>query len=227
MSDTMIDPADRVLDWSPEPSPDPRRLNYPLADAITTDVPWTYRYWRTGPILDQGREGACVGHGVVGAVEAQPIDAGLRDPQTAAFGVYHIAQFYDEWSGQDYEGTSVKAGLTIARMLGWIGEFRWPQTIGEMAEGVGTVGPAVIGVNMHRGQMYPDAQGWWHAEGEDFGGHCLYVCGVNKVARKFKIAQSWGIEHGIHGYVWASFDTMETLLSEGGECAILLAQPLR
>lgn len=226
MSNTPAGLSERTLDWSPPPVLPLRTIDYPLEAAITTDVPWSYRYWRTGPILDQGSEGACVGHGVAGAVQAQPIDADLRDVQTAAFGLYRIAQYYDEWNGQAYEGTSVNAGLTVARMLGMIGEFRWPATIGELAEGIGTVGPAVIGVNMHHGQMYPDPEGWWHADGDVYGGHCVYVPGVNKVSRKFKIAQSWGVGHGVRGFVWSSFDTMETLMGEGGEAAILLAQPL-
>lgn len=217
--------VDRVLDWTP-PGPRPRQAAFPLEPAIATDIAWTYRYWRPAPIMDQGSEGACVGHGVVGAVQAQPIDADLRDAQTAAFGVYRLAQFYDVWQGENYSGTSVDAGLTVARMLGLIGEFRWPQTIGEMADGIATIGPGVIGVNWTEGMFYPDDRGFVQDVGAVAGGHCVYVCGVNRVSRKFKIAQSWGVGHGLDGFVWMTWDTMERRLSDQGECAILLAQPL-
>jgi hypothetical protein len=215
---------DRTFDWIPRF--DPRTLQYPLEEAITTDLPWTYRYWRAAPTMDQGREGACVGHGVIGAVQSAPIDADMRDAQTAAFGLYHIAQFYDEWQGQGYEGTSVVAGLTIAKMLGMVGEFRRPTSVSEFADGIATIGPGVIGVNWRSGMMEPDANGWIHVTGNIEGGHCVYVSGVNKVARKFKIEQSWGEDHGIRGAVWCSWDDMDLSLSDDGEAYVLLAAPL-
>ena len=61
---------------------------------------------------NQGYEGACVGFGI--SRLASQLNRKLYD----GFWLYHEAQKVDEWPGEDYEGTSVRAGLDILRTRG-------------------------------------------------------------------------------------------------------------
>jgi hypothetical protein len=61
---------------------------------------------------DQGNEGACVGFGV--SRLASFLNSKLYDARW----LYHEAQKVDEWPGEDYDGTSVRAGLDVLRTRG-------------------------------------------------------------------------------------------------------------
>lgn len=92
---------------------------------------------------DQGEEGACVGFAVSRAMSQ------LNRARYDAFWVYQNAQLIDEWPGENYSGTSTRAGLDVARDLGMcvvrrsatkpadlahgIAENRWGTTIEEIA----------------------------------------------------------------------------------------------
>jgi hypothetical protein len=68
-------------------------------------TPWWMFY-------DQGAEGACVGFGSSRAMTL------LNRRRYDARWLYHEAQKIDEWSGEDYEGTSVRAGMDVLRDVG-------------------------------------------------------------------------------------------------------------
>src|SRR6478736_5743104 len=60
------------------------------------------------PVLDQGREGACTGYGLA-TVANYLIRARGQDPnadEVSARMLYTMAKRYDEWPGEDYEGSS-------------------------------------------------------------------------------------------------------------------------
>lgn len=61
---------------------------------------------------DQGREGACVGFGVSRALTL------MNRERYDAFELYKQAQKQDDWLGESYSGTSVRAGLDVARVRG-------------------------------------------------------------------------------------------------------------
>jgi hypothetical protein len=66
-------------------------------------------------ILDQGREGACTGFGLAGVVNylrwKLAVDAGEKAPEKVSERMlYHLGRFYDEWPGEDYEGSSCRGG---------------------------------------------------------------------------------------------------------------------
>ena len=81
-------------------------------------LPW----WHWGH--DQGKEGSCVGHGI--SMEraitniAQAKALGLLNPgrRYNPLDVWNEAKKIDEWPGEDYDGTSVRAGLDILRKRG-------------------------------------------------------------------------------------------------------------
>lgn len=71
---------------------------------------------------DQGAEGACVGFGVARALTL------MNRERYDAFEIYRTAQRQDEWEGEAYSGTSVRAGLDVVRERGPIQCFRGKRT---------------------------------------------------------------------------------------------------
>ncbi|MDW9508349.1 alpha/beta hydrolase [Sinorhizobium meliloti] len=68
------------------------------------------------PVLDQGREGACTGFGLA-SVANYLLRARGKDPtadEVSAWMLYAMAKRYDEWPGEDYEGSSARGA-----MKGW------------------------------------------------------------------------------------------------------------
>lgn len=71
------------------------------------------------PVLDQGREGACVGFALATVINvslrARDINRRPRQfSQVSARMLYEIAKRYDEWKGEHYDGTSPRGA-----MKGW------------------------------------------------------------------------------------------------------------
>jgi hypothetical protein len=87
---------------------------YPPPDEIERDLP---RYAKDGMILDQHNEGACTGFGLAAVVNYlfwKSAPAGQPPPKVSERMLYHLARFYDEWPGEDYEGSSCRGA-----MKGW------------------------------------------------------------------------------------------------------------
>jgi hypothetical protein len=87
-------------------------------------------YQHADLILDQGKEGACTGFGLAAVVNYLLwVRSGYK--MTAADKVsermmYHLARFYDEWPGEDYEGSSCRGALKGWHRHGVCRETLWP-----------------------------------------------------------------------------------------------------
>lgn len=78
----------------------------PLGDYLDVEV----------PILDQGKEGACTGYGLATVAHylllTRRVDPDRKPISPKMF--YDLARRYDEWPGEDYEGSSARGA-----MKGW------------------------------------------------------------------------------------------------------------
>lgn len=185
--------------------------------------------WRCHAQLDQGPDGACVGFGVAHELIARPAEVKDIDAKFAKEQIYWEAQKIDPWSGGAYpnanpfyEGTSVLAGVKVAKRLGWIDEYRWAFGLEDLILGVGHNGPALIGVAWHYGMFRPDSRNYIHVTGEVAGGHCVLVNAVNVKEERFTIHNSWGANWGKNGECYISFDDMGKLLGNYGEACFFL-----
>src|SRR5215203_5959800 len=97
-------PTYKSLGWAPA---DDER-DYKAEDYFTAEITSGKALWANPIQLDQGREGACVGFGWTGFLNAKPVKHEYGNQM--GFDVYRRAQEIDERPGEDYLGTSVRAG---------------------------------------------------------------------------------------------------------------------
>lgn len=212
---------EHVLDW--KPNHDPKSWGH-LVQLPRTASTRSARLWLLrNPVLDQGSEGACVGHGVINACSAPHMGVRLPHPQCTAFGMYYGSRRIDEWPGERYDGTSVNAGCKLAVELGFASGWKWAMGVEAVARTVLDVAPVVVGVPWTEGMHRPDPKGVIRATGEESGGHCVCVRGYSSLTKLFRIRQSWGADHGLLGDVLISYADLGMLLERDGEAAILLA----
>ncbi|MGD8570087.1 MAG: C1 family peptidase [Gammaproteobacteria bacterium] len=124
-----IDYRDRVyqppLVSLPEQYPDPKKIKQFLKDYTETHQ----------LILDQGKEGSCTGFGLAAVINyllyTQHLNghrAGKAVPlkKVSPRMLYQMAKVYDEWQGEDYEGSSCRGAMKGWHRHGVCLEEKWP-----------------------------------------------------------------------------------------------------
>lgn len=203
----------RILDWAPRF--DERSRGFRTLEAGAAPRSYT---WACEICLDQGRQGACVGHGWAHEVAAKPLP--LPADSALAFAIYREAQRIDEWAGEAYEGTSVLAGAKVAQAKGYLREYRWAFGLQDALSAISRTGPAVIGVEWWTGFFQPGSDGFIRKTGVVEGGHCVLVRGVSVTKRTVLIRNSWSSSWGRNGDALLTWDDFGALLAAGGECCI-------
>ncbi len=198
---------------------DERSRNFPVRALLAAAVKPRSYTWPCPVQLDQGSEGACVGFSVSHEAAAKPVCIPAVTDATAR-ALYQRARYLDEWPGEDYEGTSVLAGVKAGNEFGWYPEYRWAFGLDDLILAVGHKGPAVLGVNWHEGQMDADDRGFIHVTGPVVGGHAILCRGVNVKSKYFTLRNSWGSGWGLNGDCRISFEGMDKLLRADGEACI-------
>lgn len=182
------------------------------------------RYWTDSKWFgNQLSTPACVGFAWAHWLNAAPT-VNYLDPQ----GLYKFSKYFDEWQGEDYDGTSVRACAKVLQSLGLIKEYNWTWSVNNVANAILEYGPVVVGTPWYEGFMEPDEEGNVSIYGNVLGGHAYVITGVNLNEGKLRCKNSWGKEYGKGGRFLMTFETMQRLLDEDGEACIateIKAQP--
>lgn len=201
---------------------------YSIGDIKKTQKLRSYT-WRCNDWFDQGREGACVGFALGHELAARPSEVQGLDYTFLKESIYWEAQKNDYWEGgsypnasPQYSGTSVLAGVKEVKKLGYIEEYRWAFTFEDFLYGLGHNGPVVLGINWYSDMYQPDSNGFVKPTGSLVGGHAILARAINIKKRYITLRNSWGKGWGKVGDCYISFDDMEKLLKERGECCFLL-----
>src|SRR5215475_13364044 len=93
------------------------------------------QYTKDDMILNQGKEGACTGFGLAALVnylfwrKLRVTESDLASPPPPKVSermLYHLARFYDEWEGEDYDGSSCRGAIKGWHHHGVCSADLWP-----------------------------------------------------------------------------------------------------
>lgn len=211
-----------------KPAEDERDTGF-LMSSIVDEQPRAdylrYRYWWTGGWWgNQGRTPQCVAYAWLHYLEDGPITWAPRapgeGPVVPAETVYHNAQRVDEWPGENYDGTSVRAGAKVLQQMGYIGEYRWAWRVEDIVKALKQWGPVVFGSEWTQDMFEPGEDEILSVDGRIVGGHAYLLNGVNTSTGLVRIKNSWGRNWGRRGHAYIRLEDLDRLLSHGGEACI-------
>lgn len=207
------------------PAPDPRDRAFRFASLLPEEPTRTHRYFWSGYFGNQGNESSCVGFSWMHWLVSGPTTQKTRDWDATARTIYRDAQFLDEWEGENYDGTSVRAGAKALQTAGFISEYKWAWTGDEVVRAVLDVGPVVVGTNWYTNMFIPDSRGFVRPTGYLEGGHAYLIEGANIKRDVVRFKNSWGKEWGKFGRGFMTIEHLNVLMAEQGEA--VLATELR
>jgi hypothetical protein len=203
-------------------APDIRDRNYLIKDKLNVKpTAVTIRYWGDNEWWgDQGNAPQCVGYAWAHWIEDGPVTHGGIAPIVHPTLIYREAQKIDEWPGENYNGTSVRAGAKYLQKSGKIKSYLWAYDLNTLINTVLNVGPVVVGTYWYLRMFYPDKNGLIKIEGPIVGGHAYVINGVDTTKKLFRIKNSWGKKWGSNGSAYISFADMELLIKLNGEICL-------
>lgn len=209
------------------PAIDERDKLHPMKMALEPRrAPIVSRIWSGGPVLDQGSTSQCVAYSWTQFLTSAPLMTKLaRLPGQSRFmaDVYREAQKVDEWPGEGYDGTSVRAGAKVLMTLDRLVEYVWAETMDDLIRYVTTQGPVVGGTDWTEAMFDPRKyRGHLVPEGATVGGHAYLFVGYSRERDAFRIINSWGRLWGSAGRAWILRKNVATLWERGAEfCAAI------
>lgn len=200
-------------------APDDRDRAHPFMAHLLVAAPLPkYKYWqRKAGVLNQGDEPECVGYAGRQWMNTSPTMTPMYIGPTATQ-LYKRCQFLDEWPGENYPGTSVRALFKVFQEQGRIGEYIWADTIDSLITWLLLKGPIIVGTDWDWNMFYPDKKGIVTPGGGTAGGHAYELDGINTSTKLVRCTNSWGLSFGIKGRFYLRLNDLEDLVfSRRGE----------
>ncbi len=184
-------------------------------------------------VRNQGGEGSCTGHALVAVAEMLYWRKLGSPPNLSERWAYEKAKLYDEWEGEDYEGSSIRGTVKAWSKVGICPEEYWPYEANkpgkpkpdaeikareypiakyERCLGIDNIkhaihyrGCVIAGVDVH--------EGWYAAEEvipfkSDYypqGGHAIAFVGYDDEKEILWVKNSWSQDWGIEGFAGLTY----------------------
>jgi len=223
----------REFDARPDSSDLRDQLFEPTLVEVPVELPLEDYQKTKPPILDQGSEGACTGFGLAAVANYLLRTRNIYPDKTpvSAKMLYEMAKRYDEWSGEDYDGSSARGTMKGWHKHGVCDDASWKDnqsarlTPGRAANAASRPLGAYYRVNHHDlvamhaaiaevGILYASAMvhTGWDKVGDDGiiprhkrikGGHAFALVGYDQDG--FWLQNSWGKDWGKAGFAHISY----------------------
>ena len=205
-------------------------------------------------VLDQGQEGACTGFGLAAVVNflhhnrsdftaAQRKAYKKKENGASARMLYEMARRYDEWQGENYEGSSIRGAMKGWSRHGVCTWGDWPYStrskgrltperqraalnhplgayyrvrhlyLNNMQAALAEAGILYASASVHRGWQQVGSDGIIPYSTEGIGGHAFAIVGYDH--RGFWVQNSWGPRWGNKGFCHIGYDDW---LENGYDC---------
>ncbi len=196
-------------------------------------------------ILDQGQEGACTGFGLAAVVNflhhnrsdftaAQRNAYKKKENGASARMLYEMAKRYDEWQGENYDGSSIRGAMKgwsrhgVCTWGDWPYDVRKPGKLtpqrqrnaldhplgayyrvrhlylNNMQAALAEAGILYASASVHKGWQQVGSDGIIPYSKEKIGGHAFAIVGYDD--RGFWIQNSWGPRWGAKGFCHIGYD---------------------
>jgi hypothetical protein len=210
---------------------DERDKNFPVSailqgtvDDEMPDIPRRF-WWADGWWGNQGALPHCVAYAWMHYLEDGPViqdtlEEGRGKPMYTPLDFYDLCQLHDQWPGEGYAGTSVRAGAKILNKIGIVKSYRWAETVEDVIQCVKYIGPMVVGTRWYGSMTTPSPAGILTLNGGIQGGHAYIINGLDEGLGLLRMKNSWGRNWGKEGYGYISYGDFNTLLMNGGEACI-------
>ncbi|MBX3242381.1 MAG: C1 family peptidase [Chitinophagaceae bacterium] len=194
----------------------------------------TYRKWKV-PVLDQGTEGACTGYGLATVANYLLLSRSvkLRFSPVSPKMLYQLAKRYDEWAGENYDGSSARGAMKGWHKHGVCKDTLWRNTttnnaltaervrdalerplgayyrvnhkdLVAMHSAMAEVGVLFATCVTHSGWDKVGRDGTISFESGAEGGHAFAIVAYNR--QGFWIQNSWGAIWGKSGFALITYD---------------------
>jgi hypothetical protein len=204
---------------------DPQNRNYPARALFAAGLPRRNRTWRRGNAYDQGPTSSCVGQTFKGVLNTATLSAHWPYYWRSTFDAisfYKAGQQFDEWPGDDYDGTSARGVCRALENNSYISEYRWCFGLDDVLDTLSHHGPVAIGVNWHSGMWSTDGSGFIHPTGAVVGGHEVELHGIHVRDTYVVGTNSWGRGWGEQGRFLLAWQDLDTLLQDDGDAVTIL-----
>lgn len=177
-------------------------------------------------VLNQGPTAQCVGYSGWEYLFTSPV---RNKPVLTPTQLYKKAQQYDQWGGEDYEGSSVRGMFKyFQKEAGYLEKYEWALDGETAIAHILTEGPVQLGTNWYPGMDETDKDGYIWPTGK-FGdmGHAWMALRANRERKNpdntfgaVRMLNSWGDDWGERGYAWLTFQAFDFLIKDDGEAGV-------
>lgn len=169
------------------------------------------RFYKLGPVLDQGNTAFCGGYAAEGIMNSEPIIQSIGGTK-----IYYRCKEFDGLVG---EGTTMDGVIGALKSFRVISEGYITENPQEIYQYVGNVSPVLVALNWTEKMMKPDERGYVKAGGDLIGGHCFLCWGISRESEKIFFRNSWGADFGLSGNFIMKFKEFEKAFAGNGIAA--------
>ncbi len=180
------------------------------------------------PVRNQGQEGSCTGHAMVAVAEMLYWRKLGSPPNLSERWSYEKAKVYDEWEGEDYEGSSIRGAVKAWARAGICPEECWPYEperpgkptpdaetkakqypiaryerclgIDNIKHAIHYRGCVIAGVDVHEGWYAGEEVVPFKSDYIPEGGHAIAFVGYDDEREILWVKNSWDKDWGMGGF---------------------------